>query len=443
MSTEGADEPTGSEEDGTGGEAEPEVRHGGSKVRRRSLLLVAGVVLVVVAAVAAGMIVFGGDESDGSRAAEGHVSTLEPLALSDDPLWTADRLAGRTMVASPAITVRDDVALLRSFDEFSVLDMATGQVRWSVDPLPESAWAELPGLDGAAWLPSLDGPLLRSHDGEPAVLTDYWNPPETGGSKGVALLSAETGEVLWRRDVPDLAGLGAADDHTALVATTPGGYGLGADDLGSLKTLAIDMGTGEKLWEQTGVWPDAVSGDVALGHRSLERHPSPSEETTVVALDLGTGAQKWDLSERFVRSRLVQTAGDVALVAGSLSRDFDGSTMDVVATDSGKPLHDISGESCYTDGRTLVSCVTPSGKLSDLDTFDIPEHTMKESRASFIGVTTVGRNRLFLEDVGGGATRSTPPVPRSTRNYPVWSSRSLTATRCSTSPMRSAPRCTG
>ncbi len=391
MSIEGADELAGSAEDGT----EPEALRGGSRARRRSLLLAVGVVLVVAAA---GMMVFGGDESDGSGSAKGRASTLEPLALGDEPLWTADRLAGRTMVASPAITVRDDVALLRSYDKFSVLNMATGQVRWSVDPPPGSYSAELPGVDGSAWLPALDGPLLRSHDGEPVILTDYWYPPGTSGSNGVVLLSAETGEVLWRKDVPDLAGLGAADDHTALIATTTTGDGLGVHDLGDLKTLALDMDTGETLWEQTGVWPDAVSGDVALGHRSLERHPKPSDETTVVALDLDTGAQKWDLSERLARSELVRAAGDVAIVAGSLPGEPEESTGDVVATDSGTPLHGISGGWCYTDGRTLLSCAEPAAKLGDLNIFDIHEHTMTESKASFIDVTAVGQNRLFLED---------------------------------------------
>lgn len=404
MSTDGADEPADSAEvgvDGTGREVEPEVPQGGSGTRRRLLWLVAGVVLVAVAVVA-GLVVFGEDES--AAPTRGHASTLEPLALGDEPIWTADRLAGRTMTDSPAITVRDDAVLLRRHGQFSVLDMASGQVHWSISNVLENqTGGELPGLDGAAWGSWLDGPLLRSPGGEPAILTDYWYPPELGREKGVALLSAETGEVLWRKDIPDFAGLGAADDHTALVATTTGGGRDEVDDLGVLKTLALDMGTGETRWEQTGVWPDAVSGDIALGHRSLKRHALLPDETTVVALDLDTGVQKWDLSERRASSRLALAAGDVALVEGSISREpgIDGGILEVVAADSGVQLHGISGESCYTDERTQITCAAPSSKLGDLHNFDITKHTMTQSQVSFIDVTAVWRNRVFLEDFGG------------------------------------------
>ena len=361
------------------------------------MFLVAG---VAVAAAVAGMMVFGGNEPDNPGSAAGRTSALKPLALGDEPLWTAERLAGRTVIASPTITVRDDVALVRGYDKFSLLNMATGQVRWSVDPAPDAVWADLPGVAGAAWFQVLDGPLLRSHDGEPVLLTDYWYPYGTDGSKGVALLSAETGDLLWRKDIPDLAGL-TADDQTALIATTTTGIGLEVHDPVDLKTLALDLGTGETLWEQPGIWPDAMSGDVALGHRSPKRRPEPEDDTELVAFDRETGAQKWDLSERFARSELFQAAGDVALVNGSPSKDPEAGVGYVVATDSGKPLHTITGDSCDTDGSTLVTCSTPAAKRGDLNTFDIPKHTMTESQAQFVDVTAVAHNRVFLEDFTG------------------------------------------
>lgn len=83
-----------------------------------------GVVLVLIAA-AAGWMVSGGDASGGPGPAERRAPALEPLALSDEPLWAADELAGRTVVDSPAITAWDDVALLVRHDEFSVVNMAT------------------------------------------------------------------------------------------------------------------------------------------------------------------------------------------------------------------------------------------------------------------------------------------------------------------------------
>lgn len=303
------------------------------------------------------------------------------------------------MFDSPAVTIRDDAVLLRGPQQFSVFDMATGQVRWSVSQLENPSGVKLPGLDGALWGSWLDGPLLRSPGDEAAILTDYWNPPETNRDSGVALLSAATGEVLWRKDIPDFAGLGAADDHTALVATTTSG-GVGeVDDHGVLKTLALDMNTGEQRWEQIGVWPDAISDDTALGHRSLQRHPSPSDDTTAVALDLDTGTQKWDLSERLAKSHVVLAAGDVALVKGSLVKDVEGGVREIVATDNGARLRSIGGKSCHTDERTLITCATQSAEL-DLYTFDVAKHTKTESQQPSINVTAVWRNRVFLSAIG-------------------------------------------
>lgn len=46
--------------------------------------------------------------------------------------------------------------------------------------------------------------------------------------------------MLWRKDIPDLAKLSAADGHTALVATSSGKGTGEVDDLGAVTTMALE-----------------------------------------------------------------------------------------------------------------------------------------------------------------------------------------------------------
>jgi outer membrane protein assembly factor BamB len=339
--------------------------------------------------------------------------TLKPLKLAAEPAWTTENdVAG--------LDVRDGLALAVSDEHLTLIDVETGKPRWDIE-----SSGELRGGDGAEWIPLMRArPRLVAHDGGLAVLAEYffWTDCETSmcsasetemsDEKGLVLLSAEDGHVLWKEPVvpverdqdhePHTSMLWAVDDRVALVAVTPGTLPVDRVPVDQLHAVAYDVGTGKKLWEQNGMWPVAIAGDTVLASAGENEpdHLSPGfGELTggrITGLDVVTGKPKWDLAGRFDRGEVVMTGGDVMLVRGAADGSVKSESA-VFGTNDGLELTVIGGEDageCATDGR-VVAC-SDEHRLSLYDaTEDKLTHVGLDGKW-FVGIAREGR--IFLND---------------------------------------------
>lgn len=308
---------------------------------RKTLWIAVGVVVALAAVLVVVLVNRDEDPPPGTRA------ELAPLRLSD-PVWTAD---GVTLSLNwGTVRLRDGRLLAGTAEGIELLDVETGKALWSQDDQ-----ADLPGrtvaldLSASPQLPLLVGSGVLV--GYNVFRCDLVEP-------GVALLSGETGDVVWQTPTTPAEGctqdrvgwkqeLWAADDTTVLVTVTPNDGS--PADLAQVKVVALDVATGQRKWEHQGAWPRAVAGGVALVSTTK---PVPATgftgPDTVTALDLATGKPKWSAED----AHLVHTAGDIAVIATTdeTVRVVDATTARELAT-----LPDADPETCVAD-TTLVAC---------------------------------------------------------------------------------------
>jgi outer membrane protein assembly factor BamB len=256
------------------------------------------------------------------------------VLFAEPPAW------GRVgdLSAAPGSTgVRDGLALV-SFQGLSLVDLDTGDARWTVPPGGR--------LAGSTELYSSGGTLLRA-----GVLVRT--------RSGVALLSRDDGTVVWR--VPVRADAGeryvpvAADDRTALVTVGP-------TRGGTARVIAVDVATGTQRWSRDGLLLSAMAEGVVVG---------TTAGGAVAAWDLDTGRTAWTLSDS-LGARVTLTAGAAVLVEGQGAAP----ARQVVSATSGELLAKLAGHpstgTCATDGRTLIACpLVRAGGRSAFELYDV------------------------------------------------------------------------
>jgi hypothetical protein len=328
------------------------------KSARPRLLVALGMVAVVAASVLA--VLFVGRDEDPAPTEAGTRPELRPLAVSER-VWAAE--------GAPAVPhdwrtgrLRDGRLLVGTEDGIELVDVESGAALWA-----QHNEAELPGqnvaLDPSA---SQQLPFLVGQGAGVGVLVGYGVFGCERVEPGVALLSGETGRVVWRaptapadgcarNDVDWKQGLWAADDTTALVSVAPDGGN--PDDVGQVRVLALDVATGKRKWEHRGAWPHAIAGGVALVSTAPPMSSQFTEPGTVTALDLATGQPKWSAADRWPVAHLVHAAGDVVVVvtADELGGDEVVRVLDAATGRELGTLPDADPKSCVADA-TLVAC---------------------------------------------------------------------------------------
>jgi outer membrane protein assembly factor BamB len=152
---------------------------------------------------------------------------------------------------------------------------------------------------GDRWVAPFEATSIR---GAPAVVDGVVFATATKSSEAgvVAARAVEDGSEVWTRTVD--AGIQAApvvQDGAVYVQANDG------------RLLALDAGTGERLWTarlgQRGATPPALTDDRLIG----------LVENTLVAVDLGSGDRAWELDIGYTLINGVSVAGERVYVGGS------------------------------------------------------------------------------------------------------------------------------
>lgn len=358
--------------------------------RRRGVVLGALAAVVVLAAGAVTAVALTGDDDPPPRPAA--AKPMVPRLHLGEPV-TVHVLGSQVLVREAGRPeVRDGLALMHVEDKgLALVEVATGEKRWSLthsEELPANADRYQQGT----------GRLVGA-----GVLVAYRNWAE---GEGIALLSLADGSEIWRRPLPratgDLLWLRAADETTAVVTAHPEG----AENVPpeQLKVYALDVATGAVRWESRGAWPYAIAGDTLLGeaapffldfgrfYRSIHSMPG-----VVTALDLATGAPKWTVENQEF-AQVIAGVGDTALVRWAPKADVREWTYAVLDTADGRVITEVGeqrAQPCGTDWERLIVCV--SGDR--LQVFDVATRSLETvpGPGSSAPVELVWRDRIFVD----------------------------------------------
>ncbi len=355
--------------------------------------VVVGVTASIVALAAPGESPPAARKATESTVTERPAPVLRPLPLAPAPAWNSEESFDGG--DADGAVIRDGLALVSGPERLVVLDVATGEVRWSLEN-----GEELDGGDGdSGWTLDQNVPLrlVATEDGL-AVPVEYYRPGRE--EVGLALLSAVDGRVVWQRatgTAPEtMRMLWAVDDRVALATV--------ATKEGSLTTIVFDVSTGDELWDAADVWPAAIAGDTAVMISSAESLEDPwgvyrMPQGDLAGVDLVTGEPRWDLGDRFEWAGVVLTAGDVVLVQASEKDARDPKYVLVHA--SGEVLGAFQGNvGCATDGTTLIAC--PDLIDSGVRVFDLASRELTFAPvAEYPPLDGVVAGRVVLEGDSG------------------------------------------
>ncbi|TDC55845.1 hypothetical protein E1281_10335 [Actinomadura sp. KC345] len=413
----------------------------------RSRALAAGAVLVAVAMVVVLVRACGSGGPDLDPLPDGE-KRPEPLSFSGKPMWDERKLgmvrvAGAELRGDAAAVVAGDVGGIGGA-RLAAADVRTGAPRWVVD-----AGSPLKGGDGAQahqghgsraeQLSGVTGKPLLYGDGDDdsgdwTVLVQYSEGSRGDETEiGVAALSGKDGAVRWKHALirPESGDKGDDDrgqkvrllaaDTRVVLASVEG------EEATELRTVALDPATGGELWRNEDGWAYRFAGGLVLGETRGDRPPparwdAARKNSDVFALDVRTGAKRWDLNGTFESSDLDAVAGGTAAVTvrerkpGRTYEDrrtalLDAATGRETARDGETGSDGVATENdrlwdCADDGRTLIACSGADGRLVTVrpgageDPFITKKPPFDEDSMAQVGL--VWRDRVFVHASSGG-----------------------------------------
>lgn len=297
---------------------------------------------------------------------------VPPLPFGATPLWS-DKTKGAPPYADRFAVHGDGVVAVSGpkggeADRLSVLDAATGKVRWSA-----GLWKPLRGGHGDQWdgLDPFDtGPQVVDRAGDNGdwgvLVTTLQNHDSIQKGYGLALLSGKDGRLLWRRPLvaerkstghhgyvyPNLL---LSDGKLAVMSLRPSSGATVAD----LRLIAVDTRTGKRLWTRTGIQLTDVAAGSVIAAESRAPASTSLDSTvsgTVTVLDAATGHTRWSLRDRMATARVAAVAGGLLLV-----REVQGGTLkapvllDLATGTQLDRMPDQTGN-CTSDHGDLIAC---------------------------------------------------------------------------------------
>jgi hypothetical protein len=261
-------------------------------------------------------------------------SPVPALRLSDAPLWTVQFDAHGRSASPPPVPlaelahlrlVGDALLIIGSVpghggtDRLVVSDARTGAPRWSVTR------GDRVGTDGSRYDFLRSARVVGDPAGDWTLVTTFARP--VGGSMaeiGIIGLSGRDGRLRWRIPVHRENRCSCPWTRSELMTLEPAAAGtvlvrIATDTVAeghvAVRTVAYDVATRRPAWTVTGVEPQAVEGGLVLVQRPrLPVKLTDSAPASLVALDLRTGAVRWDLAGGYPDSTLVFAGGDTLVV---------------------------------------------------------------------------------------------------------------------------------
>jgi outer membrane protein assembly factor BamB len=297
-------------------------------------------------------------------------ATATPLRFGERPLWTGGT-KGAPRRADGFALHGESLVMFNGpdkdhLDRLSVVDAATGKPRWSVSPA-----RPLPGGHGESWYGrgTFDSPQVVDRGRDWGVLVTTVREGSTRQKAyGLALLSGENGQVLWRRPLVAATDAPAHDRYvypaqlltdggTALVSLHPEAGG----PLAELKLTAVDALSGKRLWTRTGLRPSALAAGSVVATEWPGPTSAPLDDTrtgTVTVLSAATGRTRWSLSGRMPAASAFAVAAGLLVVRevrnGRLGAPV---ILDVTAGTEVGRMPETTGN-CADDGTALIACDT-------------------------------------------------------------------------------------
>ncbi|WP_026120469.1 outer membrane protein assembly factor BamB family protein [Nocardiopsis potens] len=226
----------------------------------------------------------------------------------------------------------------------SALDPDTGEERWTL------GGGDGPGAIGAL---GADSRRLAVAGGDGGVLLVPHGLD--GGRSGVSAVSAGDGEVLWTEPLG-----GGADFLDRLFGSEEDLFAVGRTDYGdssvtAARTEVREVGSGRLVHTEEDAEAAGIGGGALVVERRTPPYGSgpdrgPAEE--VAGVDPRTGEERWSLDGRYERPRVVEVAGDRAVVVehGGGTAVLDPATGEEIASSATR------ADRCSGTAEPLLVC---------------------------------------------------------------------------------------
>ncbi|MFG3342648.1 PQQ-binding-like beta-propeller repeat protein [Glycomyces sp. NPDC048151] len=300
---------------------------------------------------------------------------VSTVGATTELAWSATTFAGMTAVVG-------DVVVYYSLDENqeTVLSGAaadTGELLWQLGQGDD-------GIEGTSldrWLPPKPEKVEAVEvDGVPAVLARALDGDVSDASSecgdataqhAVVAIEAATGEILWSsHPAPpgpenNCLSLFEFDMVTTedIAVVNGSGNGLGSP----LASVALDLDSGEVLWQRDGVEMTRSTRNAIIGVRNItdEARCGFDYEFLYTGFDTDNGEPLWELDPCEDPTVLGLLAEQVLFEVGEGDtaelRALDAFTGEVLASHTGGTLP----EYCPTDGARLIVCPVPAESAED------------------------------------------------------------------------------
>ncbi|WP_165401404.1 PQQ-binding-like beta-propeller repeat protein [Herbihabitans rhizosphaerae] len=331
---------------------------------------------------------------------------MEPIKVDPSPLWDSDSIPlkiGYHQRFATRPEIRGDTVILFGTGD----DLRTSALAVVDAPIGKPLWSYREGErlrsgKGEAFVSTGAIKTVDLPGGRWGVLVVFGFPTKPYGlveARGQALL-AQDGQVLWTSPIDGSLTAMAANDKTVFTWR-----GSNADRA----TVAIDIATGKRIWDNIGSIPYAVASGTVVSLRPTPETAGGNlddQAGAITGVDSATGTQRWDLGARYPKARPIATAGHLVLVHTDYAK-YEARRVIVLDARTGTEIADLGeapSDACGGDGRTIVACAVRD-RSAPAYQYDLRSVRADEGRVHISARTvTAGRidgiwaGRIFLTD---------------------------------------------